>query len=148
MLALPMNTRIDEPLDPVELLEKPDYFMWRFDGPNTIFARMTRETYQRSIFTDQRIVAAHPQPIRIETDRLAQSFRGLEKKPPQLSFIFHVAHCGSTLLARALDIETKTLVYREPFVLRQLAVILAENNWPDSPPSLWSEALEMAVYTL
>ena len=39
------------------------------------------------------------------------------------AWIFHVAHCGSTLLARALDVLSDDLVLREPLALRQLALL-------------------------
>jgi hypothetical protein len=42
--------------------------------------------------------------------------------PAPTGWIFHVAHCGSTLLARALDKPTANLVLREPKALRQLAL--------------------------
>ncbi len=140
-----MNSQVNDGIPLNDLISNPDYYLWRFDGPNSIFARMTRASYKQSIFTDQRIIAAHPKPLRVDTDLLAEAFRNHGLSQPRLAFIFHVAHCGSTLLARALDIEGKNVVYREPPVLRQLALILAENNWPDSPPELWSDALAMAT---
>jgi hypothetical protein len=42
-------------------------------------------------------------------------------QPEPTGWIFHVAHCGSTLLARALDQQSTNLVLREPLALRQLA---------------------------
>ncbi|MBT7952787.1 MAG: TauD/TfdA family dioxygenase [Gammaproteobacteria bacterium] len=109
---------------------------------------MNRETYQKSIFTDQRIIAAHSQPVKIDTEELVAEFNKLNLAPSHLSYIFHVAHCGSTLLARALDLASKNIVYREPFVLRQLSVLLAENNWGDSPPDLWNQALRLSTSLL
>jgi hypothetical protein len=47
---------------------------------------------------------------------------GKGPRPAATGWIFHVAHCGSTLLARALDQESTNLVLREPFALRQLAL--------------------------
>lgn len=38
------------------------------------------------------------------------------------TWIFQMAHCGSTLLARALDDPGASLVLREPLSLRQTAV--------------------------
>ncbi len=38
------------------------------------------------------------------------------------AWIFHMAHCGSTLLARALDDPAASLVLREPLALRQTAM--------------------------
>jgi hypothetical protein len=47
---------------------------------------------------------------------------GHARATPANSWIFHVAHCGSTLLARALDAPGANLVLREPLALRQLAL--------------------------
>jgi hypothetical protein len=47
---------------------------------------------------------------------------GAAPKPLPTAWIFHVAHCGSTLLARALDQIATNLVLREPLALRQSAV--------------------------
>ena len=52
-------------------------------------------------------------------------------------FIFHIGHCGSTLLSRLLDLHEGVLALREPRVLRDLAAIdpssgpLAESEWVD-----------------
>jgi len=65
-----------------------------------------------------------------------------------MSYIFHVAHCGSTLLSRALDIIDKNVVYREPGALRQLAVMAAENDWGDAPPASWRNKFRLATALL
>lgn len=45
-----------------------------------------------------------------------------------LDWIFHVGHCGSTLLARLLQAWPQVQVLREPLPLRSLAA-----QWPDAP---------------
>ncbi|MFT5350380.1 MAG: alpha-ketoglutarate-dependent taurine dioxygenase [Gammaproteobacteria bacterium] len=131
-----------------DLLTNPDYYLWRFDGAYAVFARMDRHSYKKSIFTDQRIIVADPKPVKVDLNELAEAFSGQRHQPAQLSYIFHVGHCGSTLLARALDLESKNIVYREPSVLRQLSVLLAENDWANSPPELWTFSLKLATTLL
>jgi hypothetical protein len=75
----------------------------------------------------------------------------LSKRSPQqsrLSYIFHVAHCGSTLLARALDIKEGNIVYREPAVLRQLGAEAAAGCYGSAPPAEWQKKLDLSVALL
>lgn len=84
---------------------------------------MDRDSYARSIFLDRRIVAAGENPHSV-------SLTSLPPLPTMLpaGWIFHVAHCGSTLLARALDRPGGGLVLREPLVLRQLGIEAANST--------------------
>ncbi len=77
---------------------------------------MDRAAYARSIFLDDRIQPLAPGAMRVP---LAM----LKPRPAQrTAWIFHIAHCGSTLLARALDELGGGLVLREPLALRQAGV--------------------------
>ena len=67
---------------------------------------------------------------------------------PRLTYIFHVAHCGSTLLARALDIEEGNIVYREPPVLRQLGAEAASGFYGGTLPLEWQQKLDLSVALL
>jgi hypothetical protein len=51
--------------------------------------------------------------------------------PGPIGYIFHIAHCGSTLLARGLDLKDQNLVLREPYTLRQLGVDAAHGAGGD-----------------
>lgn len=113
-------------LDFENLFANPDQFLFAFDGPDAIFAPMDREAYHRSIFMDRRLQAKDGPPTRATLEQLtaAQARAGAEPKP--IGYIFHIAHCGSTLLARALDSHDANLVCREPMALRQLGVARAQ----------------------
>ena len=129
-----------------ELLTNPDYYLWRLEGSYAIFVQMTRESFQESIFTDQRIVPVSPNLIKVRVDKLLKVFKKYD--PPGISYIFHVAHCGSTLLSRALDMSDKNIIYREPSALRQLAVMMAENDWGDAPPASWRNKFRLTTALL
>jgi len=129
-----------------ELLTNPDYYLWRLEGSYAIFVQMTRESFQKSIFTDQRIVPVSSNLIKIRIDKLLKVFKKYD--PPKISYLFHVAHCGSTLLSRAMDIIDKNIVYREPGALRQLAVMAAENDWGDAPPASWWKKFRLTTALL
>lgn len=102
---------------PDDQFATPDNYLHSFDGNAAIFVPMDRAAYHRSIFLDRRISPAINRPSRVDVTRLT----ALVPRPLQANWIFHVAHCGSTLLARALDQLQTNLVLREPLALRQLA---------------------------
>jgi len=101
-----------------ELFASPDHYLHSFDAGDAIFVPMDRAAYQRSIFLDNRISPAADGSMRIPLAAIAHDIPA----PQAASWIFHIAHCGSTLLARALDLVTGNLVLREPLALRQTAI--------------------------
>jgi len=107
-----------------DLYVSPDHFLHAFDGDAALFVPMNRDAYHRSIFLDGRIAPAGEGSMRIPVTMLARSV----PRPAPTAWIFHVAHCGSTLLARALDRPDATLVLREPLALRQLAFMPADDR--------------------
>ncbi|WP_120716175.1 hypothetical protein [Tsuneonella amylolytica] len=101
-----------------DLYDNPDHYLHSFDGEYAVFVPMDRDAYARSIFLDRRIQLARPGAIRAPIEPL------LRGRPPMHGgrWIFHVAHCGSTLLANALEQLGDFTVLREPAALRQVAV--------------------------
>lgn len=104
------------------LFASPDHHLFAFEGDQAIFRTMDRDAYHRSIFLDQRIAALDHAEVRVPVAALTEfrDRRGIAA--PRTAWIFHVAHCGSTLLARALDRPDGNLVLREPRPLRQLGL--------------------------
>jgi hypothetical protein len=100
-----------------DLFASPDHYLHSFEGDAALFVPMDRAAYHRSIFLDGRISPAADQAMRMPVDALTAGTRA----PARTGWIFHVAHCGSTLLARALDDPADNLVLREPLALRQQA---------------------------
>jgi len=101
-----------------DLFASPDHYLHSFDGNAALFVPMNRDAYHRSIFLDRRIQPASDQQMRLPIAALA----GYIPQPAATGWIFHIAHCGSTLLARALDRPLQNLVLREPLALRQSAL--------------------------
>lgn len=99
------------------LLASPHHYLHRFDADQAVFVPMDRAAYHRSIFLDARIMPAAPQEMRVPVTMLRDA-----PAAPSTAWIFHVAHCGSTLLARGLDDLAGGLVLREPQALRQAAL--------------------------
>ena len=106
------------PLTLDDLFASPDHYLHSFEDGQAIFVPMDRAAYHRSIFLDRRISPAAEQSMALPIANLAA------RVPPAqpTAWIFHMAHCGSTLLARALDDPTASLVLREPLALRQTAM--------------------------
>ena len=102
-----------------DLFASPDHYLHSFDGEAALFVPMDRAAYHRSIFLDGRISPAADRSMRLPVSALLVR----APKPARTGWIFHVAHCGSTLLARALDMPATNLVLREPLALRQLALV-------------------------
>ncbi len=100
-----------------ELYASPDHYLHSFDGDAAVFVPMDRAAYRASIFLDDRIAPARPGTLRLPLATLVDP-----PAPRPAHWIFHVAHCGSTLLARALEALGDGLVLREPLALRQLAL--------------------------
>ena len=111
-IALMMALTLDD------LFASPDHYLHSFEGGAAVFMPMDREAYRRSIFLDRRISPAVNRTRKVPAGALVDPAR----KPAPTGWIFHVAHCGSTLLARALDRPEANLVLREPLALRQLAL--------------------------
>jgi hypothetical protein len=105
-------------LSSTDLGTSPDHYLHSFDAGHAVFVPMDAAAYRRSIFLDHRISAAGPATMRIPVATLL----GGETTAQPTGWIFHMAHCGSTLLARALDALGDNLVLREPLALRQLAI--------------------------
>lgn len=102
------------------LLESPDYFPLKFEGANLVFVKMSRSSYQQSIFTlPSRIVTDGNETWTIPFSTIVSIVEQNELDLPSPSVIFQIAHCGSTLLSRALDQPNSSFVIRESFALRQ-----------------------------
>lgn len=134
-------------LDLQRLFSTPDQFLFAFEGANAAFVEMDRQAYHRSIFTDRRLSPKSPAIQRVSLDAvLAAQDAHAPATQPSVCYIFHIAHCGSTLLARALDVPDVNLVCREPMALRQLGVEAASFH-ATPPPDPWRRRAAL-VWTL
>ena len=83
---------------------------------------MQRDDFRASPFLDQRIHHSTDKLSACSIRRLVQVLSGLPVSGRPINFIFHGAFCGSTHLARCLDIDGRSLSYREPLSLHRLAM--------------------------
>jgi hypothetical protein len=139
---------IPERIDAESVFSRPDIYPVEFTRGQIQFVPMTPDSYRKSIFTDRgRIVPAAPHGWQVPIGQVLSDFERRSLDQPPLFFIFHIAHCGSTLLARAIDIPGRTLVIREPFTLRQLAVDAAAPQGPRDPAT-WNRCLRLTTVLL
>lgn len=128
-----------------DLFASPDHYLHSFADGAAVFVRMDRDAYRRSVFLDDRIEPAAPGAMRVPLAMLT----GKAAAPRRTSWIFHVAHCGSTLLANALDALGPGLVLREPLALRQLAVTPnADDGLVDIELAMLGKSYDPAAPTL
>ena len=126
------------------LFSSPDTFLFALKGETAAFLPMNRDAYARSIFLDRRIAPVSPAMSQMPVaDLLAAT---AEAPAGRVGWIFHVAHCGSTLLARALDHRVRDLVLREPMALRQLGIDTALMR--GERPQGWHDTLRATVALL
>ena len=80
------------------------------------FVRLTREEHRAVTFiTDDYISADAPRLVLRRGDVAAAAGR-----PAPLHFIFHSAYCCSTVLARAVDVEGRSMGLKEPLILNDM----------------------------
>jgi hypothetical protein len=130
------------------LFESPNQFLLAFEPPNAVFSTMDVHAYRRSIFLDGRISPRTTDQSRIRFDQLIALQAQRELPTPKLSWIFHIAHCGSTLLARALDLPGETFVLREPLALRQISAECAAHFGIGPRDAEWQSRLNLVVQLL
>lgn len=104
--------------------DSPDTYFHRFDleTADLVFIRMNRELFAKSTFLDDRLQRLDGQEARVPFAALWKHYRDIECNDAPAGIVFHTAYCGSTLLARAIDVVPSVLVLREPVALLQLAL--------------------------
>ena len=80
------------------------------------FVKVTREAHRAATFlTDDHLPTSSEPAVVRRAEAIAEA-----SPPAPLHFIFHSAFCGSTLLARAFDIEGVAMGLKEPVILNDL----------------------------
>lgn len=121
-----------------ELTTDPSLFLHQLDPieRRALIVDLPLARLRSASFLDQRVfTGARPEGAWLAaSDWLARTAAAAGTAPHA---IFHIGHCGSTLIARALDALPGTLALREPLPLRTLAELLPDI---DSPLSRLSHA--------
>ncbi len=118
--------------------DRPEIFAHQLDviGDKILLVELSAAEKQAASFLDQRVITPQTKGVWLTWDQIQPHI----PTTPTPHFIFHIGHCGSTLLSRLLDAlgtdENPVTGLREPLPLRTLAQEKLE-----SASSLWSEAV-------
>lgn len=106
---------------------RPDWFLHQVDlaGERALLVRLSPEELRASAFLDERVLAGSRDGFWAPLARVVEALPIAETEPPAHA-IFHIGHCGSTLLSRLLDRWPGVLGLREPLPLRTLAALREE----------------------
>ncbi|HSN17523.1 MAG TPA: hypothetical protein VLV87_04875 [Gammaproteobacteria bacterium] len=112
--------------------QSPDFLFQDVDLINRrgLVVRFDRESYQRASFLDHRAFRKETLGAWLPLANILRQ-AGALAEPPAAHAIFHISHCGSTLLSRLLA-ESGGLPLREPLVLLACAQAQRELEQPVS----------------
>lgn len=109
---------------PDETLNNPQFLPFKLDpiAKRVLFVRLDARQRLDAAFLDERALTAQAEGAWLPLERLPEQ---VPSSSP-CHFIFHIGHCGSTLLSRLLGTWPQVQVLREPLPLRILAA-----EWPE-----------------
>jgi hypothetical protein len=113
---------------PGSIGNSPEWHLHKFDalGDRALLLRLDEQAYRAASFLDERIEPEASEGYWFSLAQLQALAEVDSTRAP--SFIFHIGHCGSTLLSRALAADPQLLPVREPLPLRTLAAKLREHT--------------------
>lgn len=135
-----------------DLAGSPAWFLRDLDPiqGTAVLSPMDEASYRASSFLDNRIRRAGPRDLAVDLDALLDlaARSGVRRRP--IHYIFHVGHCGSTLLSRLLGELPGLLALREPPLLMGLSRSLRRLHEPGFPISLerWETLFDLALAML
>jgi hypothetical protein len=131
--------------------DAPDALPYRLDTDRrrVLMLRMSAAARTEAAFLDARGMPVQPEGAWLSFDAFLA--RSAQVSRAQLDWIFHIGHCGSTLLARVLEAWSQVGVLREPLPLRTMATMSAattEDDWQAllrGCSAMWSQPLAPAA---
>lgn len=134
------------------LAESPELFLRDIDPGRgaAILSPMSEDSYRDSTFLDNRSVRAGERDIVVPVDALIAILADSDTPAPPIRYIFHIGHCGSTLIARLLGELDQFLSLREPPVLMGLSRSYRVLGSPEFglDRERWQALFELAVILL
>lgn len=132
------------------LRSNPDFLLQNFDLANrrALVLRVNETVYREASFLDDRIFNPQTEGFWLPLESVFQETSHLALGKP--SYIFHVGHCGSTLISRLLAELPHCLPLREPMSLLTLAIARRElgraSSWLTT--AQWDQLLQTAIGSL
>lgn len=119
-----------------------------------LLLRLTSQQRADAAFLDERAMPRPPQGVWAPLQAVVDE--GLRQPSPAIGWIFHIGHCGSTLLSRLLQAWPGHQMLREPLPLRALAAASFQRTLPpadmralvEALARLWARPLDGARATL
>ena len=131
-----------------EISQSPRLYLHRISwiAEKAYLIEADRNFFDRMSFLDKRALSNTTNGMWVPLEELrSQVMDERTAAPRPCHFIFHVGHCGSTLISRLLGLLPTVLAIREPLTLRGLADAY---RMLESPESLVSPAQTLADLTL
>ncbi|MEZ5895854.1 MAG: hypothetical protein R3C40_10945 [Parvularculaceae bacterium] len=118
-----------------DLRNSPDVMIHQVDLPTdrALVVRLSRDARKQASFLDDRVLGRHVEGGWAEWAQLEPLSQSIAAATP--GFIFHIGHCGSTLISRLVEGAADCHVLREPVGLRTFASALVDDGdgatiWP------------------
>lgn len=141
-----------QPASQEEIRQTPLWHLFNYDlsAQTLTLMRIEERLYREASFLDHRIGSYNCPSVAYELRHMAEVFPRLGAQRAPMGFIFHIGHCGSTLLSRALSAGERVLPLREPQTLRNLSADRRELETPLSflAPDAWNWLLSTVIDTL
>jgi hypothetical protein len=100
------------------------------------FVKLDAVDYERASFLDERMLQPAMPVGNVPWNFIAPLHHSL---PVLCDYIFHISHCGSTLISRLLGLHPQCFALREPWLLRNAQQLLESDRLP-LLLGLWSRA--------
>ncbi len=119
---------------------QPEWQLFHVDVVQQTFklAYVEEQVYRDASFLDARALRPQQQLVDCRLDHLSSSFPEADTLV-DAGFIFHIGHCGSTLLSRVLSAHESVLPLREP--LPTLALSNLQRSL--GAPTCWIDSVQM-----
>ena len=147
------NPDTSDPGSPLrDIAGSPAWFLRDVDPitDKAVLSPMDESSYRASIFLDNRIKRAGSRDLAVDLEALLElaTRSGMSRRP--VHYLFHIGHCGSTLLSRLLGDCDGLMALREPPVLMGLSRSLRRLQEPGFPiaPERWETLLELSLCCL
>jgi hypothetical protein len=109
------------------LAERPEIYPHQLNliNDSLLLVKLSSDEIRAASFLDQRVLGKTVEGQWVNWQGVADR---IKKAPAKTlpGFIFHVGHCGSTLVSRLMEFAEDTQCFREPLPLRTLAQDLAD----------------------
>ena len=130
----------------------PELFLRDIDPKRNaaILSPMSADSYRRSSFLDNRLVRVGERDIVVPSDALIRLLEKSGLPAGTIHYIFHVGHCGSTLISRLLGELDDFHALREPAVLMGLSRSYSALDEPgfEITRERWAELRDFALTLL